>query len=486
MNNARFVQRFGVQFKRLNSILAICLLSAGVASAQTVVQGNIGGTWGPSGNPYIAVANCTLTNNLILQPGVVFDIETNVTITASSYVIQAAGTPTQRITIQGWPSTTNYFNMIYLVNGTGTNRFKYCDFANAQAAISMLVDGNYYVIPIEIINCTFSNCVSEAFFGEGYGDFTCCGAGGEPNAGTGTINPLIENCVFSGMSNGCVMYIAGKGSAGCGCGGNQYGYANPIILNNVFQNLTGTAFLMENGGNPGGGSPIFQNNTIVNCGSGVIATDPWNATVQDNIFQGVANAVIVSGSLSRTISYNDFFGNATNFTGLPAAYGQQLLFNRNETSSDVFYNIFQNPLFVSTNNFQLQTNSTCIGAGAAGGAYENLCSPPSSGSAFGDMGAYGGPDACNWLTTVPLLPTAVSAIESNNLLWLNWEAIPRSTYQVLYVATNLDASSGTNKWLTNTIVTPAATPTAISVAPYPPTNHTTFYKIQSLGRTPGN
>jgi hypothetical protein len=195
--------------------------------------------------------------------------------------------------------------------------------------------------------------------------------------------------------------------------------------------------------------------------------------------------VIVSGSLSRVISYNDFFGNATNFTGLPAAYGQQLINNRNGTSSDIFYNIFQNPQFVDTNNFQLQTNSTCIGAGAAGGAYENLCSPPSSTNTYGDMGAYGGPDACNWLTVVPKLPVQESLTKSNSAIWLNWEAIPRSTYKVQYVATNLNASSGTNNWLTNTTLTPATAPVSISVSPFPATNKA-FFRVESMGRTPGN
>jgi hypothetical protein len=479
--------------QRLALGMVICFGLASVASAQTVVQGNIGGTWSPSGNPYIAVANCTVTSTLILQPGVVFEIESNVTVTANGFLIQAVGTPTQRITIQGWPGSTNYYNSINVENNTGTNIFNYCDFANAQTAISMLASagtsGNNQIsqiMPVEIMNCTFSNCVSQAIYGAAQG----LAGGGGPCPGwtsTDTLNPVIKNCVFNGTGNGCVLNISGQTAhfEVCGVTIYGYGYGYPTIVANLFQNLTGTAFLMQVGSYGAGGNPVFQNNTLVNCGGGVNATDPWNATIQDNIFQGLTNAMTVSGSLSRTIGYNDFFSNATNFSGLPAAYGQQLINNRNGTSSDVFYNIFQNPLFVATNNFQLQTNSTCIGAGANGGSYENLCSPPSSTSAYGDMGAYGGPDACNWLTVVPKLPVQESMTQSNSSIWLNWEAIPRSSYLVQYVATNLNATSGTNHWLTNTTITPAAAPVSISVSPDPGTNKA-FYRVESMGRTPGN
>src|ERR1035437_5562085 len=142
--------------KRLLAIGAgICFGLTSIASAQTIVQGNIGGTWPSAGNPYIAVANCTVTQTLILQPGVIFEIESDFTVTANGYLIQALGTPSQRITIQGWPGTTNYYNAISLINPTGTNQFMYCDFANAQTAITMgfyAGPGNFSV-PVKIMNC---------------------------------------------------------------------------------------------------------------------------------------------------------------------------------------------------------------------------------------------------------------------------------------------------------------------------------------------
>lgn len=457
------------------------------AGAQTIVTGpTISGTWSPSGNPYIVSDGVTVPSGqtLIIQPGVVVWIGSGVSITNDG-LIQAVGTPSERIEFQA-PVSSQYWGSI-LNNYSGpTNLFMFCDFQNAQTPISMYVDGNNYVDVVEIMNCTFSNCVSQAIFGQAYGDFTCCGIGGEPNAGTATINPTIENCVFNDTSNGCVILIEGKTSAGCGCGGEQYGYSSPVIVNNVFQDLSGTAYLAENGSNPGGGSPIFVNNTIVDCKTGFSASDPWNAQVEDNIFAGCTNAVVDAGSLGRQVQFNDFYGNATNFTGYVSTYGQWIIPNRNGTLADVLYNISQNPLFVATNDFQLQSTSSCINAGEAGNAFANMCYPPSTGSNYDDMGAYGGPYACNWLTTVPKLPAHLSLTASNHLLSLNFAAVPRSTYQIKYIATNLDATSGGNVWLTNSTVTPASAPVSVVVSPYPPTNKQSYYQVRSLGRAPGN
>ncbi len=115
-----------------------------------------------------------------------------------------------------------------------------------------------------------------------------------------------------------------------------------------------------------------------------------------------------------------------------------------------------------------------------------MCFPPSIGTTFNDMGAYGGPDACNWLNVVPLVPVQCFSSTSNSLVWVNWYAVPRSTYQIQY-ATNLIAN-GSNQWqnLANGDVEALGTPTSLSVAPYPPTNDTGFYRIQSLGRAPGD
>lgn len=455
------------------SILLMSFFSATLlGNAQTIICGNTSGTWAPAGNPYIIScdANVPAGQTLTIQPGVVVWIGSNVTLTANGSLIQALGTPSQRITIQQPTGASTYWNTISLINAPGTNRFKYCDFVNSQTAITMGAYGNIQPVSFEIMNCTFSNCFSRAVYGEAIGGF---------NSGSATLNPIIKNCVFNNLSNGCVLYISGIGQS--------LGHANPRIIGNIFQNLNGTAFLMTIGGSAGSSQPLFINNSIVNCHVATDATDPWDAQIQNNIFMGATNAAKVSGLLSRSVSYNNFFGNATNFTGYPATFGQVLIANRNGTPSDILYNVFPNPLFIATNDFHLQTTSPCINAGTPDDAFTDMCVPPSAVTTnFPEMGAYGGPDACNWLDVVPLLAAQASMSRSNNVLLLKWSAVPRSTYQVQYLATNFNATAGTNKWLTNSIVTPPDRPISIVVSPYPTTNSNGYYRLRSLGRTAGN
>jgi hypothetical protein len=504
-------------------LFALCVLD-GELHAQTILSGpNLSGTLSPSGNPYIVAASLTVASGqtLTVEPGVVLEIGPGLSITANG-LIQAVGTPSQHITFQS-PVTSEFWNAIICNDTTGANVFEYCDFSNANTALTFLNNsgaannenevlfcsfqnvtngitmGVYnaeyqvnMVMSAQILNCSFSNCFSLAIYGEAQGQ-THVGAGNDPCfiwGSPATLNPLIENCVFIATGNGCVMKCFGEHATSCNGGvAYAYGYGYPIMMNNIFSNLTGTACLLQVGSYPGGGSPLFQNNTIVNCSGGVSATDPWNATYEGNVFVGVTNALTDSGSgtLSQQVSYNALYKNATNFIGYNTnIYGNVIIANRNGTPCDLLYNIYQNPLFASATNCYLATNSPCVNAGPPGQALENMCFPPSIGTNFNDMGAYGGPDACNWLNVVPIIPAQTPSLSTaNGLFSLNWYAVPRSTYQIQYATNQVN---GSNYWqnLTNSQTEALGTPWSLSVAPYPPTNKMQFYRIQSLGRTPGN
>lgn len=468
----------------LSPIFVLAAMALGLtltfpASAQTMVSGNISGTWTPSGNPYIVTDNATVPpgQTLTIQPGVTVWIAENMSITANG-LIQAVGTPTQRITFQA-PIASQFWSNIYCLHSAGTNRFKYCDFSNADTALRMGVYGNDATMNIEIMNSTFSNCLAQAIYGEAQGLNYA-----DPPLGSAQINPVVKNCVFNNTSNGCVMKIFG--SARNSAWYARYGNAESTIIGNIFMNLSGTAFLMSVDSYAANGSLSFVNNTIINCRVGIDATDPWDARVQDNIFVGATNAVRVSGSLTRTVSYNCFYGNATNFMGLPATYGQVILVNRNGTPSDLLYNIFQDPLFVATNDLHLAANSPCIDAGTPDWAFTDMCFPPSLGTSFPDQGAYGGPDAVNWLDTVPLLSAQASiAQNTNGIIQVSWGAIPRSEYQVQWTSNMLSAVDSNWFNVTNGWVRAVDKPTSVNVATNPP-HAERYFRVRSLGRAPGN
>lgn len=438
-------------------VLAL-LLACHAGRAQTFVSGIVSGTWSPSGNPYIVTDSITVPGGqtLTIQPGVKVLIGQDLSVTVNGF-IQAVGTPSQRITFQAPINSQYWSNIILGFYQTGTNRFKYCDFGNANTALYLYLAYPSTINTTEIMNCTFSNCTSQAIYGECWSDVTQI--------------PVIKNCVFNSTSNGCVLKIINYFGSG---------YATPRITANLFLNLSGTAFRMDQAG--GGSSPaLFINNTILNSRFGVHAQDPWDARVQNNIFVGVTNAVTASGSLTRNVGYNCFYGNGTNFTGYPGTYGSPIFANRNGTASDILYNIFQDPLFFGVGDFHLQANSTCIDAGSPDWAFTDMCFPPSLGNSYPDQGAYGGPDACNWLDVVPVLPVTLTVSQTNGIGALSWDALPRSTYRIQYV-TNL-VSAGTNIWLNLTDILAADKPTSI-VGPVDQPK--VFYRIQSLGRTPGN
>ena len=397
-------------------VFAVWMSIIGVTCAQTIIPGPTisGGTWSLSGSPYYITGNSTLATGqtLTIQPGVVVEIGAGVSITANG-TIQAVGTSSQNITFQSFiPS--QYWSTIS-VNGTaGTNQFEYCNFQNASAALTLnnnsvnevsfssfqnvtngismrMIDngstgGAYtYTQTTTIMNCAFSNCVAQAVSGQ------AIGASELQNA---VLNSVVENCYFISVGSGCSFYIAGGAYIGYFEPG--YGSASLQFMNNIFNNVANTAISMTAGSFASSSQLTVINNTLVNCAVGVYAVDPWDGEVQNSVFVGCTNAVQDTGSLLRNVSFNDFYANATNFTGYNANYGTWIIPNRNGTISDVSGNIGQNPLFIATNSFRLSSNSPCIDAGNPASAYDDTSFPPSQGTTINDQGAYGGPQAWGW------------------------------------------------------------------------------------------
>ena len=378
------------------AILGFGLVSVPLLHAQTIISGNISGTWSPSGNPYIVGDNATVNGTLTIQPGVVVWIGAGVTFTVNANCnIQAIGTSSQRITFQN-PNSSQYWNKINLCNttynltyaATSTNRFKCCDFSTATNAISMF-GNNGGANTVEIMNCSFSNCVSGINSTISYLDAPA--------------NLLIKNCIFSG--NGTAITLTNS----------------PSFFGS-------------------GMTATMINNTIVNCAGGVNAADPWDAQIQNCIFKGCTAAVKVSGLLSRTVNNSDFFGNGTNFAGYPGSYGNPIIANRNGTPCDLLLNIFQDPQFVSATDFHLQGTSPCIDAGEGSAANFDNSFPPSLGTVTNDIGAYGGPNAGQWLNPAPSSFLTLAAAR-----YIGVTIYPPSAghYELDYAS----ALAGTNNWI---------------------------------------
>lgn len=410
-------------------------LSVGDAQAQTVISGpNImTSTWSPTGSPYIITADCTVPTGqtLTIQPGTVVWLGNGTSLTGNG-AIQAVGTPAQRIIFQP-PINSQMWNTIIINNTVGTNQFKYCDFLNATNALDfrgasrndintctfsnvstglvlrdnsinsvasctvqnalqgiwMTVSSNRSLTQSNsILGCTFTNCSGQTIYGEAAGNH----GGYYGDSWSGHLVCIVRNCAFSNVSAGCRFNIWGIWWAPT----IAYGYGDVQLINNVFSRVTNTAVWLTAAQYGVGGAEIV-NNLMVGAGSGVTVQDSWDAKIQNNAIAGCNAAVTRSGTLSATVSFNDLFGNTVNFSGYPATYGQVILANRNGTPCDVLFNIFSDPMFVSSSDFHLQTGSPCVDAGEGSGANFDSYFPPSMGSITNDIGAYGGPNAGQWI-----------------------------------------------------------------------------------------
>ena len=449
-------------------VLAIVLAFTGQSRASTFVSGNVSGTWNTAGSPYVATANLAVPSGqtLVIQPGVTLIMGQGLNMDVEG-TITAVGSGALPIIIRGANSSL-YWDKLYINYTTGAqSSFANCNISDATNAIYLRIYSVNASLTTKIDNCNFANIVASGVYGDtqGYGYFDSgCGLNKwEPNLAT-----AVRNCRFTNCFYGCRFFVHGSYIHNCGQTTSAGGHAYLSIQNCIFQSIAANGLSLESANYPGISTAMIANNIFVGCTNAVAKTD--GASV-----------------FSDQVVYNCFFGNANNFVGYPAGvYGTVSGVNNNGTPCDLANNIFENPLFAETINFTLATNSPGIDAGTPDWALSDMCFPPSQGTSITDMGIYGGPHAANWLSVVPKLPAQLSLSQSNSFFWLNWGAIPRSTYQVLYSSTNFNAPTGTNRWLTNSILTAVDKPVSIAVSPYPPTNSPAFFRVQSLGRTPGN
>jgi hypothetical protein len=110
------------------------------------------------------------------------------------------------------------------------------------------------------------------------------------------------------------------------------------------------------------------NNTLIadSTGTGILLGNLTNPAIIGNTIQGFSTGLQAESNLTN-ISFNNFFNNTNNFSGpgLPPVIGHISTVNANGTPSDVYNNIFVNPVFINPDSldFHLTSNSPLINAG---------------------------------------------------------------------------------------------------------------------------
>lgn len=172
----------------------------------------------------------------------------------------------------------------------------------------------------------------------------------------------IDNNIISGGS------WKSEGIFGCiiSWGGNS------IITSNLIKNGALGIFLY------GSGSPSIYNNTIVGCnnvatgsnppatkGGGIYITHYSWPLIENNIiannnadYGGAYYIDLTGGGSVQDMGWNTFYGNTSNISGY-VYYPTQANFG----TIGVDGNNEDNPVFVGSSDYRLQSNSTCIGTG---------------------------------------------------------------------------------------------------------------------------
>jgi hypothetical protein len=183
------------------------------------------------------------------------------------------------------------------------------------------------------------------------------------------------------------------------CGNeHNYGYGGGIYFSGTQSRITLlNCIVAANTAYNGGSDPRgYGNGVYINSGTCRIenCTIARNGSVTDRNTDGLYNN---AGSVGVTNSI--FYWNSP-LASVPNTYGQQIVGTVSVAYSDVqggyagVGNINLSPLLDAM--YRIALGSPCIDAGHPDPIYNDLCFPPSRGTARNDIGAHGGPGACCW------------------------------------------------------------------------------------------
>ncbi len=120
-------------------VAGLLFVISGFSYGQTYVEGNVSGTWSPSGNPYVVIGSCTVQNGttLTINPGVRVLFDGTFYIRSYGTLI-AEGTRTDSILFTSnemIPSVGDWRHIRLTGSGSSNSRFKFCEISFAEDCI---------------------------------------------------------------------------------------------------------------------------------------------------------------------------------------------------------------------------------------------------------------------------------------------------------------------------------------------------------------
>jgi len=403
----------------LSLSLTVPALAAPLQAATTIPGGDVSGTWGVSGSPYLIDGDITVPigSTLTIEPGVEINFQSWYSLTVNGTLI-ADGTENAPILFGGGHATAGWLG-IRFVNAPDGSNLTYAIVENGRATGAdplnkgggIYIDNSSPTISHSTIRNNFANYSGGGIYLTNsnatlIGNSIINNQAGQGGSSTGGglaawySNPTLTDNIISGNS----VYISGTYTTPSGYGGGLFlRSSNAVLTGNLIidNHVNGSANSYARGG---GlylyyGSPKFINNTIsgnsVENSSGVYSIKEGGGIYTYHSNPTFVNTILWN-DLPQELFAADYGVNSTYTIAYSDIQGGQagIVTNNSVIINWETGNIDRDPLFNDPANadFTLQSNSPAIDAGTAyfewnGNVLVDLTSADYNGTAP-DMGAF--------------------------------------------------------------------------------------------------
>ena len=345
-----------------------------LAGDSTFLYGNQSGTIYTGEYRVVGDITVAVGDSLVIEPGVSLLFTGDYDLSVYGY-LSAVGTETDSIHFTA-DSTTDYWgSVIFRIGSSDDSELSYCYITGCS-----LGGINCYYVDISISHCTIVDNIANwgggIYLSSAGPVISDCFISGNYSGNNGGgiycthSNPEIIDCIIS--ENRCEGYGSGKGGGGVCFNHFSNGSISGCAIFDNSSGFYGGGISCNDESNPAIGNCTISGNSSDLSGAGILIC--WaSPSIVNTIVEGNTGStgVYLYASPEASISYGDFYNNEygdfrADSLPLPEGLGEIVTINANGDSCDIYFNIFENPLYYSITGdsaFHLTEDSPCIDAG---------------------------------------------------------------------------------------------------------------------------